>query len=47
MSFSFLKTDSKLLETGLQTSPPSFLETSFYELILKISFYKKKFNGSK
>jgi hypothetical protein len=40
MSFEFLKTHSQLLETGLQTPIPSFLETSFPELLLKTSFYK-------
>jgi hypothetical protein len=38
MSFLFLKPDSQLLETDIQTHPPIFLETNFYELMLKISF---------
>jgi hypothetical protein len=29
MSFEFQKMDYQLLETGLQTPPPNFLETSF------------------
>jgi hypothetical protein len=45
-SFQFLKTDSQLLETGLETPPANFfLEISFYELLLKSSFYKNSMDS--
>jgi hypothetical protein len=44
--FQFLKIDSRLLETGPQTSHPVFLENNFCELLLKTVFYKK-LSGSK
>jgi hypothetical protein len=41
MSIEKKKAVSQFLETGLQTPPPSFfLETSFYQLLKKTSFYK-------
>jgi hypothetical protein len=48
MSFEFLKMDSRLLETGIQTLPPNFfLETSFYKLLLETSFYKNSVDPNK
>jgi hypothetical protein len=40
MLFEFLKIDSQFLEIDFQISSPIFLETSFYKLLLEISFYK-------
>jgi hypothetical protein len=47
MSLQSLKTDSRLLKTSLQTPCLFFLKTSFYELLLKISFYKNSIYPNK
>jgi hypothetical protein len=47
MSFEFVKTDSQLLKTGLQTLPPIFLETRFYMLLLETSFYRNSMDPNR
>jgi hypothetical protein len=41
MSPNFLKTDSHLLETGLQTPPPNFFRKQFLESITKNPIFIK------
>jgi hypothetical protein len=47
MSFPFFKIVSQLLETDLQTRHLVFLEISFYELMLKTSFYKNSMDPNR